>query len=84
MYDFFADDITFCASECDKEECFRHPSNIKQPQYPHSFAGLKGTEYCPDQELRRPEHKADDMKNQFEKYMNELKRQLGRDTRSDE
>ena len=39
-----SDDITFCASECDNKSCFRHPSNIKDPDGLHSFAYLKGTE----------------------------------------
>lgn len=39
-----SDDITFCASECNNEECFRHPSNIKSIWRDHSFAFLKGTE----------------------------------------
>ena len=41
------DDITFCASQCDHQECFRHSSNIKEPKYPHSFAYFAGTEDCP-------------------------------------
>ena len=41
-----SDDITFCASECNCKNCFRHPSNIKRPDIPHSFADLKGTEDC--------------------------------------
>ena len=43
----FSDDITFCVSECDNKSCFRHPSNIKVPDIPHSFAYLEGTEDCP-------------------------------------
>lgn len=41
------DDITFCGSECKNKKCFRHPSNIKEPRIPHSFAYLKDTDYCP-------------------------------------
>lgn len=42
-----SDDITFCMSKCNKKKCFRHPSNIREPQYPHSVAYLKGSAYCP-------------------------------------
>ena len=45
-YAWFIDDITFCASECDHTECFRHRSNVKYPKYPHSVGYLKGTELC--------------------------------------
>lgn len=41
-----SDDITFCGSDCDNKKCFRHPSNIREPRIPHSFAYLKDTEYC--------------------------------------
>jgi hypothetical protein len=40
-------DYSFCASECDNKECFRHPSNIEQPRFPHSFSEFKNTEVCP-------------------------------------
>ena len=40
-------DITFCMSDCARSECFRHKSNIKEPQYPHSFSDFKGTTSCP-------------------------------------
>lgn len=52
---FCSDDITFCSSECIKAECFRHRSNIQQPQYPHSFADFKGTPDCPYWEKGRVE-----------------------------
>ena len=41
------DDITFCATKCNCINCFRHPSNIKNPSIPHSFAYLKDAEDCP-------------------------------------
>ena len=41
-----SDDITFCVSKCNRKSCFRHPSNIRCPWMPHSFAELKDTEYC--------------------------------------
>lgn len=41
-----SDDITFCGSDCDNKKCFRHPSNIREPRIPHSFAYLKYTEDC--------------------------------------
>ena len=40
------DDLTFCGNYCTNTKCRRHRSNIKEPQYPHSFAYLEGTEYC--------------------------------------
>lgn len=36
------DDITFCLSECDKTECYRHPSNIQDKTIPHSYADFSG------------------------------------------
>ena len=42
-----SDDITFCMSECDNKECFRHPSNIIDRLIPHSYSDFKGTEACP-------------------------------------
>ena len=41
------DDITFCSSDCDCIICYRHPKNIKEPQYPHSYADFKGQGMCP-------------------------------------
>lgn len=41
-----SEDITFCASECKRTKCFRHPSHIRQYWRDHSFAYLKGTVYC--------------------------------------
>ena len=46
LKDWFDDDITFCMSECDNKECYRHPSNIKDRSIPHSFALLKDTDLC--------------------------------------
>lgn len=45
--DFIADDITFCMSECDKKDCFRHMSNVRRPDLPQSYAFFKGTQDCP-------------------------------------
>lgn len=77
MYSLFTDDITFCASKCEKTDCFRHQSNIKEPQYPHSFSCFKGTNSCPDAELSKPIHRQDDNMESYKRCMNELKRQLG-------
>ena len=44
-----SDDITFCGSDCNNKKCFRHPSNIREPRIPHSFAYLKDTDDCPMQ-----------------------------------
>lgn len=34
-----SDDITFCPhADCELKSCMRHQSNIRQPQYPHSFS----------------------------------------------
>lgn len=41
-----SDDITFCANECKNKKCRRHRSNIREPQYLHSFAYFEGTQYC--------------------------------------
>lgn len=41
------DDITFCLSDCQRTDCFRHPSNIQDRTIPHSYAEFKGTETCP-------------------------------------
>ena len=76
MYDLFADDITFCASKCDKTDCFRHESNIKQPDFPHSFATFKGTDSCPDSELSKPSHRSDDLMDNYDSYMSEVKRMM--------
>ena len=42
------DDITFCLSDCQRTDCFRHPSNIQDRTIPHSYAEFKGTETCPE------------------------------------
>lgn len=47
LTDFIHDDITWCMSECDNKECFRHPSNMRDKDGIHSFSSLKGTELCP-------------------------------------
>lgn len=62
-----SEDITFCGSDCNNKKCFRHPSNIKEPRIPHSFAYLKDTEDCPmketnfddwfEEQLKDPEFK---------------------------
>ncbi|MGN1130219.1 MAG: hypothetical protein ACI4Q8_02615 [Ruminococcus sp.] len=42
------EDITFCDNrKCKNKKCFRNPKNIKHFEIPHSFASLKGTDYCP-------------------------------------
>lgn len=46
-YDWMHDDITWCASECDNAECFRHPSNIRAKNNIHSFADFKHSNECP-------------------------------------
>lgn len=36
---FGTDDMTFCTADCAmKDECYRNPALIKEPQYPHSYA----------------------------------------------
>ena len=37
-----SDDMTFCSAECDKTECYRHPSNIQDKTIPHSYADFSG------------------------------------------
>lgn len=44
---WLGDDITFCMSKCKRKTCDRHPSKIRNPKVPHSFAEFKGTQYCP-------------------------------------
>lgn len=44
------DDITYCKNgwnECMVTRCERHPSNIHVIRFPHSYAELYRTEYCP-------------------------------------
>lgn len=43
---WLSDDITWCVSECDKTECFRHLSNLKSKQYPYSCSDFKDTNIC--------------------------------------
>lgn len=50
------DDITFCGSECNAKNCFRHPSNIKHSSMLHSFADFKGTDDCLNEILKGEEH----------------------------
>ena len=40
------EDMTFCANECERKSCERHPSNIRHPRPERSFAYLKDTPYC--------------------------------------
>ena len=47
---FIHDDITWCASECNNKECFRHTSNMTNKDGIHSFADFKGTYDCPMKE----------------------------------
>ena len=48
MNEYFSDDITFCLQEnCHVARCERHPSNIKHPELPHSYAMLYQTDCCP-------------------------------------
>ena len=51
--DYFNDDITFCGSPCDNTSCFRHPSNCKHPELPHSVSVFMGTGICPLSTLGR-------------------------------
>lgn len=49
------EDMTFCQNgleECQVTRCERHPSNIENPQLPHSYAKLYRTEDCP---LEKPQ-----------------------------
>lgn len=55
MVNRMTEDITFCQNgweECQVTRCERHPSNIENPQLPHSYAKLYRTEYCP---LEKPQ-----------------------------
>ena len=44
---YLSDDITFCLNKCDKQDCRRHPNNIRNKNISHSYAYYKNTEYCP-------------------------------------
>ena len=46
MGQYMSDDITFCSSQCDRVQCYRHPQNIRHPENDHSFADLKGSQFC--------------------------------------
>lgn len=53
---FHSEDIAFCSSTCDRTSCYRHPSNIREPEREHNFSDMKGTVYCsirPEQIRRR-------------------------------
>lgn len=74
-----SDDITFCMSECDITECFRHPSNIIDKTIPHSFSFFRGTQTCfsATLEIMSKEEEKRDMNNkklgtEFEKQMVDL------------
>lgn len=41
-----SDDMTFCMDPCNHKVCYRHPSHIRVPQIPHSYAHFKGTDEC--------------------------------------
>ena len=42
-----SDDITFCGNkDCKHKDCFRHWTNIKEPNIPHSFAYFNNTPEC--------------------------------------
>lgn len=53
---FFQDDITWCSSDCNNTDCYRHPSNMVDKEGLHSFADFKGTDVCP---MRRNNHAID-------------------------
>ena len=46
-YSFIHDDITWCGSDCDNTECFRHPSNMMVKEGVHSFADFIESKECP-------------------------------------
>lgn len=42
---FGMDDMTYCKADCRaKEDCYRNPKNIRNPQEPHSYADF--SEVC--------------------------------------
>ena len=45
LADWIRDDITWCGSDCDNKDCFRHPSN-RRTSGPYAMAYLKDTELC--------------------------------------
>lgn len=48
MFYNFEDDICFCfdSENCNHTDCWRHDSNIKYKDVPHSYSYFKNTEYC--------------------------------------
>ena len=50
----FGDDITWCISDCDNTECFRHQSNMKNKSGLHSYANFKDTNDCVMKILNAP------------------------------
>ena len=47
LNDWIHDDITWCGSECDNVDCFRHISNRRMKTGLFSMSLLKDTELCP-------------------------------------
>lgn len=45
------DDMTFCLSDCQRTDCYRHPSNIQDRTIPHSYADFTETDTCPSRQL---------------------------------
>ena len=56
---WMCDDITFCGSECDNTECFRHRANMLT-KGPHSIADFRNTEVCPMNSIKAEWIKQDD------------------------
>lgn len=52
------DDITYCTHPCEmKRWCYRHFTQIKDRDVPHSYADLHGTGYCPISNLDKQKEK---------------------------
>jgi len=57
LADWIHDDITWCMSECDNKECFRHFSNRRAINGYFSGALFKGTQDCPYYDETKEEQK---------------------------
>lgn len=55
LYEWFHDDITWCANECSHTECERNIVNRLEKGGLYSAAFFKGTEMCPLEDKKRDE-----------------------------
>ena len=58
-YSWISQDITWCMSECNIQNCYRNPVNMTDKTGLHSFAEFKGTDLCPLKELLNEDRRTD-------------------------